>query len=183
MIVVVLGTPPNAICCSAKQLCTNSSTQEQTCCTESQFCDQGACNDCPEGKTLCKNSQGVNTHCCDNDKPECCGDVGCCSKGNCKMDAQGKKVCCDSNDSVVVDEQCCLQSQLYMKDDNHLACCSNGKVCYDDVGKKATCCDENEKCSDPGFCVLNSQNKTINNKCIVNAESTTEDVIPGQFLC
>jgi hypothetical protein len=173
-----LGQPPNAICCSANQLCYNSSTDKQTCCTESQFCDQGACIDCPEGKTLCKNSQGVNTHCCDTDKEECCGDVGCCPKGNCMKDAQGEKLCCDSNDSVVVDGQCCLQSQLYMKDDK-LACCSNGKVCYD--GKKATCCDENEKCSDPGYCVLNSTNQTINNKCIVNAETKSEDVIPGQF--
>jgi hypothetical protein len=174
-----LGKPPNSVCCSANNICTNSTTEKQTCCTESQFCDQDGCIDCPEGKTLCKNSQGVNTHCCDTDKEECCGDDGvCCPKGNCMKDAQGEKICCDSNDSVVVDGQCCLQSQLYMKDDK-LACCSNGKVCYD--GKKATCCDENEKCSDPGYCVLNTTNPTILNKCIVNAETETEDVIPGQF--
>lgn len=174
-----LGKPPNAICCSAKQLCTNSTTEKQTCCTESQFCDQGACIDCPEGKTLCKNSQGVNTHCCDTDKEECCGDDGvCCPNGNCMKDAQGKKICCDSNDSVVVDGQCCLQSQLYMKEDE-LACCSNGKVCYD--GTNATCCDENEKCSDPGYCMLNSKNPTILNKCIVQAEKETDDIKSGKF--
>jgi hypothetical protein len=175
-----LGKPPNSVCCSENNICTNSTTTEkQTCCTESQFCDQGACIDCPEGKTLCKNSQCVFTHCCDTDKEECCGDDGvCCPKGNCMKDAQGEKICCDSNDSVVVDGQCCLQSQLYMKE-GALACCSNGKVCYD--GKKATCCDENEKCSDPGYCVLNTTNPTIINKCIVNAETETQDIKAGQF--
>lgn len=173
-----LGQPPNSVCCSANQLCYNSSTDKQTCCTESQFCDQGACIDCPEGKTLCKNSQGVNTHCCDNDNEECCGEVGCCPKGNCGKDAQGKKLCCGSNDSVVVDGQCCLQSQLYMNS-GKLACCSNGKVCYD--GTIATCCDENEKCSDPGYCVLTGKNQTLKNKCIVQAEKETDDIKSGKF--
>ena len=176
-----LGKPPNSVCCSENNICTNSTTEKQTCCTESQFCDQGACIDCPEGKTLCKNSQGVNTHCCDPHKEECCGDGVCCPNGNCMKDAQGEKICCDSNDSVVVDGQCCLQSQLYMKEGGALACCSNGKLCYDNVGKKATCCEENEKCSDPGYCVLSSKNPTILNKCIVNAQTKSDDVIPGQF--